>query len=493
MNDISRLQLPVMADAKPRIAEVLSALSFALDLTEGQTPGHSVRSCVIGIRLAQEIGLPLEMQSDLYYALLMKDAGCSTNASKMMQILGADDIAGKHDALSVDWTHIGWESLQYGLTHVKTGRPFLERVRAIFHMAVNRKNDAKILNQMRCDRGASIARRIGLSEAAADAIQSLNEHWNGLGQPRGLRRRQIPMLSRIMNVAQTADVFYGLGGKRNRAGAAKVVESRKGHWFDPDVARAFASLASRDSFWADIENAPAKVAEMEPREDCLNGDEAVIDNICLAFADVIDAKSPFTYRHSTGVAGAAVAIAETLSLSQSEVVMIRRAALLHDIGKLGVSNTILDKPGKLTDDEWLVVREHPYYSYEILRRIGCFSNLSEIAASHHEKLDGSGYFRNLTAEQLSLPARILVVADIYDALAANRPYRDAMPRDVVFQILSNDVPRALDGACVEALKCSTDSASDITAALLRLSSNVETQRVSDQSVDCPYCRIAACA
>ncbi|HZL56347.1 MAG TPA: HD domain-containing phosphohydrolase [Bryobacteraceae bacterium] len=452
-----------------RIAQVLSALSFALDLTEGQPPGHAMRSCIVGMHIAREIGLPLAAQSDLYYALLVKDAGCSTNASKMMQILGSDDIAGKRDAVAMDWTRIGWESVHYALSHVKTGAPFLERARALFSLAVHQKQNAKLLNEMRCERGSSIALKIGLSEAAARAILCLNEHWNGLGQPRGLRGEKIPLLSRIMNLAQTAEIFYRMNGP---AEAVAVARRRDGRWFDPDVVQAFCSLAAREALWNDLENAGARVTALEPREDRLNADDATLDNICMAFADVIDAKSPFTYRHSTGVAGAAVAMAQALSLSPAEVNTIRRAALLHDIGKLGVSNTILDKPGKLTDDEWTTMRMHPDYTHRILQRIPGFSGLSEIAASHHEKLDGSGYFRGMSAEHLSLPARILVVADIYDALSAKRPYRDALPLESVLAIMSKDVPKALDPACFEALRTSSDAAQDIAGSLLRLSSSL---------------------
>jgi len=396
--------------------------------------------------VAQEMGLPIEAQSDLYYALLMKDAGCSTNASTMMQMLGSDDLAGKRDALALDWTRVGWESIQYALSHVKTGAPFLERMRGLFEAVLHQKQNARLLMQMRRERGAGIARGIGLSEGAANAIQCLNEHWNGLGQPQGLRREQIPLLSRIMNMAQLAlaDVFYSRHGNADVAGAIEVVRRRKGRLFDPDVVNAFCSVASRPSLWVDVAQAATRVTALEPREDILPADEATLDNICLAFSDVVDAKSPFTYRHSTGVAAAAVAIAEALSLSKPEITTIRRAALLHDIGKLSVPNTILDKPDKLTNEEWAVVRKHRYYSHEILRRIPGFSGLSEIAASHHEKLDGSDYFRNMSAANLSLPARILVIADIYDALSANRPYRDTLPLEAVLGIIKKEVPRALD-------------------------------------------------
>jgi putative nucleotidyltransferase with HDIG domain len=174
---------------------------------------------------------------------------------------------------------------------------------------------------------------------------------------------------------------------------------------------------------------------------------------------VIDAKSPFTYRHSAGVAQAAVTIAQRIGMDSGTVAMIRRAALLHDVGKLSVPNSILEKPGKLDSHEWDVVKLHPYYTLEILRRVGGFGDIAEVAAAHHEKLDGSGYFRNLTAATLSLPARILVVADIYDALAADRPYRGGLDPDTVFGILRKEAPHALDANCVEALAMSVEPTS----------------------------------
>jgi putative nucleotidyltransferase with HDIG domain len=425
------------------------------------------------MHLAREIALPLEAQSDLYYALLMKDAGCSANASKMMQILGSDDIAGKRGAMTIDWTRMGWESLQFALSHVQPSAPFLDRVRALFALAVNKKRDAQVVNQIRCDRGAHIARRIGLSEASASAIQCLNEHWNGAGMPQGLRGEEIPLLSRIINLAQAVDIFYSAHGAFGPSAAYGMARKRNGRWFDPDLVKAYCSLARRKAVWTDVENAAWRVVEMEPREEHLVADEARIDNICLAFADVIDAKSPFTYLHSTGVAAAAVSIARGLSMSGPEVTLVRRAALLHDIGKLGVSNMILDKPAKLTAEEWDSVAKHPRYSLEILRRVSSFGELSELAGSHHERLDGSGYFRGLDAERLSTSARILAVADVYDALAAKRPYRDAMPLEKVFAIMENDARRALDPACFEALRTSVlvNGASEgwMTEDLLRIS------------------------
>ncbi len=430
--------------------------------------GHSVRTCIIGMRIAAEIGLPIDQQSELYYALLLKDAGCSSNSSRLFHIINADDIRAKGDLKTSDWTRVGWESLHYAITHVGTGMPFLARVQKLLSVAATQQADSKALVQIRCERGASIARKMSFPEPVGQAIFSLDEHWNGGGYPEGLRGGSIPLYSRIMNLAQTLDVFLV---NRGDAAALQAAQHRSGRWFDPDLVRATLSLAKSGQLWKDLDRAEnlEQVIALEPRQlQTIASDEA-IENICLAFAEVIDAKSPFTFRHSNGVAQAAVTIGKQLGMSEDEITFLRRAALLHDIGKLSVPNSILEKPGKLTDAEWDVVKKHPYYTLEILKRIPGLDDMSDVAAAHHEKLDGSGYFRGWSAAQLSTPARILAIADIYDALAATRPYRDAMPLDKVFDIMQKDAPRALDPECLEALMTSKIPVETGTPGLLNLS------------------------
>ncbi|HVW12135.1 MAG TPA: HD domain-containing phosphohydrolase [Bryobacteraceae bacterium] len=458
-----------VAESAPvvRTSELISALSFALDLTEGQAPGHSLRSCILGMRLAAEIGLAAGARSDLYYALLLKDAGCSSNASKLFHIINADEIRAKRDVKDKEWTRLAWESLRYAIDHVATNAPFLERLRTLISVTARRHINSKILVNIRCERGSSIARRMGFSEAVANGIFYLDEHWDGGGYPDGLRGEEIPIISRIMSLAQTLAVFYGGHGAEAAIAAA---HKRSGRWFDPSLVKAAASLHQRKTLWTGLDRPDLmqQAAVLEPREREIVMTDAMLDNICLAFAEVIDAKSPFTYRHSNGVAEAAVGIARNLGMPHGEIAFIRRAALLHDIGKLSVPNTILEKPGPLTTQEWDVVKQHPSYTLEILRRIPGFGDLSDVAAAHHEKLDGSGYFRGWSAEQMNLPARILAVADIYDALAARRPYRDAMPEEAVFEILRRDAPKALDAECVEALAaCRKNSSLEALASAVR--------------------------
>src|ERR1700688_1099574 len=240
-------------EAPPSIllSEIISALSYALDLTEGQPMGHSVRACMIGMRLAQQIGLSADEQADLYYALLLKDAGCSSNASRLFHILNADEIRAKGDVKTTDWTRVGWESLHYALTHVATGMPFLQRMQRLFQVAATQQQDSCTLVKIRCERGAYIAKHLGFSESISAGIYNLDEHWNGRGYPDGLRRDEIPLFSRIANLSQTLDVFFNVHGPE---AALQAAQKRSGRWFDPDLVKAAASLANSGALWDGLDD-----------------------------------------------------------------------------------------------------------------------------------------------------------------------------------------------------------------------------------------------
>jgi putative nucleotidyltransferase with HDIG domain len=180
-------------------------------------------------------------------------------------------------------------------------------------------------------------------------------------------------------------------------------------------------------------------------------DETCLDRVAEAFARVVDAKSPWTFQHSTRVAEIAVGVAQQFGCQPELERDIRRAALLHDIGKLGVSNLILDKPGKPTPEEFDEIRKHPDYTQQILERVGAFRKLADVASAHHERLDGRGYHRRMEGGELPWTARILTVADICEAMSAHRPYRDAMPWEQIHEIMSRDVGSGIDGECFSAL------------------------------------------
>jgi putative nucleotidyltransferase with HDIG domain len=433
-----------------RFSDVVSALSAALDLTEGQPMGHAVRSCILGMRIADEMQLGPQERSDLYYALLLKDAGCSTNAARMHKILGSDDIRAKKEVKFEDWTKPSLSGLRYLMRNVLPGKSWAQRLgKAVVVGLQQKKNNAEVIGA-RCERGAQIARKVGLCEPTAQAIFSLDEHWNGGGYPEHRKGEEISLLARIMNVSQTLEAF---ASQRSPAEAVAVVSQRSGSWFDPEIARIVRTLEKDEQLWekARSENARQYVLEMEPGA-AIPATPRHIDNLCDAFAEIIDTKSPYTYNHSLGVAQASIEIANGLGLAAQTITMVRRAALLHDIGKLSVSNAILEKPGKLTDTEWEVMKMHPVYTRAIVRTISGFEQLAFIAAAHHERLDGKGYPDGLTASHLPLTARILCVADVYQALTEKRPYRESMPAQAVFALMDKDAPSRLDLQCLDVLK-----------------------------------------
>ena len=434
-----------------RMSDLISALSLALDLTEGQPMGHSVKTCVLGMRIANILDLPVEQRSNLYYALLLKDAGCSSNAARMYEIFGGDERMAKKEVKITDWSRITMDGLDYLSRNVMPGKSRLDRVLAIANVAMRRKEQSEELFQLRCERGGQIARKIGFSEDTTEAIYNLDEHWDGKGFPHGRQGREIPLLSRIMNLCQTLEVFAAISGPQD---AFQVIEDRCGTWFDPEIVAACRQLEKDSRFWEMIEaqNVRQHAIDLEPLSVFAYATDAKLDSVCEAFADVIDIKSPYTHEHSRQVTRYALAIGKRIGLGETDLTIVRRAALLHDIGKLSVPNKILDKPGKLTAEEWETVRLHPYYTQRILERISGFSHLAFIASTHHEKLDGTGYYRNLRGTQLPPSSRAIALGDVYDALTAKRPYRDAMPVEKALSIMAKDVPHALDQTCFEALK-----------------------------------------
>ncbi len=418
------------------LADVISALSYALDITEGQPEGHAAKSCLIAMRIAEEIGLPATDLSSLFYGTLIKDSGCSSNAAKVCALFGADDREIKRSFKINDLTN-KVHALGYMVRNVALGRSPLVRAAKVAAL-VCQPSAGKELIQTRCSRGADIAQKFGFPKLAADAIRALDEHWNGGGEPYGLRGEAIPLLGRIACLAQTVEVYFSTYGL---VAAFDVAKERSGKWFDPDLVRALFATRNDTAFWQSLTNRDPRAAlqAWEPEGVRLPVNEQQLDAIAEGFADVIDAKSPWTSRHSHGVADATVGILQVLGYDADEVRYWRRAALLHDIGKLGVSNTILDKPGKLTDDEFTQMKGHVDHTRRILHLVPCFNGFAHMAASHHEKLDGSGYSLGLTAAELSTEARVLCVADIFDALSAKRPYRDRqLSLDEVFAIMARE-------------------------------------------------------
>jgi len=438
-----------MVDSRPTsdrlaLSEVLAALSYALDLTEGQVPGHTARSAFIGMRIGEELRLSDEDRSRLFYALLLKDAGCSSNAAKVCSLFGADDFTLKRELKVTDWPRY-FASARYALRNTAPEAPLLERAGKLVRLGLKGPDEARQLTQIRCERGADIARMIGFPEETALAIRGLDEHWDGNGHPDGVAGADIPLMARIACLAQTVDVFVNASG---RGEALRVARRRSGTWFDPELVRVLESLADDEAFWGELESDELRetLAAHEPPDTVVIADDVWLDRVAEAFARIIDAKSPWTSQHSDRVADIALGIADAFGLDGAELRELRRAALLHDIGKLGVSNLILDKAGPLTDEEFAAMRQHTWHTFTILSLVAPFRVFAPSAAAHHEKLDGSGYHRGLAGEQIDRMARILAVADIFEALSSERPYRKPMQTDEALDCMRRE---AGDKLCAE--------------------------------------------
>ncbi|MGH7610092.1 MAG: HD-GYP domain-containing protein [Candidatus Dormibacteria bacterium] len=430
---------------------VIASLSRALDLAEGEPMGHAIRTCWLGMQIAKWLELRAEERQDLYYALLLKDAGCSANAYSVTRWFQADDITTKASLKTTDWSS-HWRSMLFAIRQTAPAAPITRRMAQLVSLGSRGSGLANELVEVRCSKGAEMVRQLGWAEPAASAVIALDEHWNGSGRPRGLRGEDIPLLARIALLAQTVEIFWRRGGGR---AAETILRQRRGRWFDPTLVDLVLAHAGPADLWAQLGGIshPEHVGNLdpEPRAIPTTGLDDMI-RIGEVFAAVVDAKSPWTTQHSTRTAAIARLIAETMRYSPPEQDRIGLAGLLHDLGKLAVSNAILDKAGALVPEEMEEMQRHTSITYEILAPIWPLDDVAEMAASHHERLDGSGYHRHLRGPEMPYGADILAVADVFEALTSHRPYRRGLDNDQALAVLKEDQGTRLGAEPVAALE-----------------------------------------
>jgi len=431
--------------AEVRLAELVAALSLGVDLGFGQPMEHVLRECLIALRLADQLGLDDTERSTVYYTALLVNVGCHSDAHEQAKWFG-DDIAlrsGKydHDVRSL-------RAAAATMRLVGSGTPPLHRFRVGIELVISGRRDLDGMIARHAAFARALAERLGLALAVQDAVIASYEQWDGRGWPTGLAAEQIPVAARLTHFAEFIEVAHRVGGiEAALALAARQATSQ----FDPalsallhdDPAGILGDLDSAHTWMAVIEAEPALRMTV-------SGDG--FDDALLAIADFVDLKSPYTIGHARAVADIAATTAERLGLPREEQTQLRRAALVHDLGRLGVSNAIWDKPGTLGAGEWERVRMHPYLTEPMLYQSEALATLAAVAVQHRERLDGSGYPRGLAGSSISRPARVLAVVDAYQSMRELRPHRPALSAEEAATELRADVRAGkLDSEAVDAV------------------------------------------
>lgn len=429
-----------------RLAELIASLSLALDLGLGQPLEYFLRSALLAVRLGETLKLPEEDLTNLYYVALLRHAGCTAESHTGAALFG-DDVLFYSWMLFVEQGSPS-EVIRAMTRNVGQGEPLLRRAAMVGRALASMPRKTREVFASHCEVAQGMAERMGLNAAIREALGQMFERWDGRGVPQGIKGEAIAPIARIVLLAADAELFHRLYGAE---GVVVVLRQRAGGAHDPALVTHFCQVASRIlderrdiSMWDEV-----LAAEPGPRPVV---SAAQFDAAASAIGDFVDLKSPYLSSHSAGVGNLAGAAALRCRLPADDVTAVRRAGFVHDLGRIGISSGIWQKPSPLTAEEWERVRLHPYYTERVLNRPQALSGLGALSALHHERLDGSGYHRGLPAGMLSPAARILAAADVYQAMTEPRPYRPALPADGAADQLRREVRAGrLDGEAADAV------------------------------------------
>ena len=412
-----------MADAarSVRVAELTIALSLASDLGTGQPMEHGLRTCWLSLAAAEALGVGPEERSSVYHVALLRFIGCTSDAAATAALAGGDDLAFNAAMAPMLMADSG-TGTRYFLRHLAEDLPVLPRMGRIVR-ALSDPGMAERSLSGHCEVAARLAGRLGLPEPIPLALGHAYERWDGKGYPDGLAGEDVPFAVRVVTVARDVELWSREAGW---ADTLDVLARRRGRGYDPAVVDAF--VEAGPTWLSGVGDDPcAQVLAAEP-EPVLTLHPDQLDRALSALADFADMKSPFFLGHSTGVARLVAAAAGGAGLGDGDAAELGRAALVHDLGVVGVPSGTWDRPGPLSPEQWERVRMHPHLTERILLRCGLLAPLAGIAGRHHERADGSGYHRSISGDQLAIGARLLAAADTYHALTEVRPHRPLDPR-----------------------------------------------------------------
>ncbi len=428
-----------------RLAELVASLSLGVDLGFGQPMEHMLRQCLIALRLAERVGLDEQRRADVYYTALLVGVGCHTDAHEQAKWFG-DDIALKSGKYDYEFRSL--RGAAAGMRRLGSGHAGSHRFRVALEFALSGHKEVADMIAQHAAMTRLLGEHLGLQGEVLDALGAAYETWDGRGWPGELKGAEVPLAARIAQLAEFVEVAYRVGGVEAAKGIAR---DRADSQFDPDLA---------ELICADGEMILHGIDELETWDAVIDAEPALavvlssdrFDAALVAIANFVDLKSPYTLGHSRAVADLTAAAGAELGLSEADLLTLRRAGLVHDFGRLGVSNAIWDKRGPLGAGEWERVRLHPYLTERMLQQSAALAPLGAIAVQHRERIDGSGYPRGLTGAAISRAARILGAADAYQAMREPRPHRPERLADEAAAELRADVRTGrLDGDAAEAV------------------------------------------
>lgn len=429
-----------------RLAELVAALSLGIDLGFDQPMEHVLRQCLIALRLAERVGLDEHQRATVYYTALLLSVGCHADAHEQAKWFG-DDIALKAAKFG-PYEPRSLRMAVSGLRFLGSGHPPLHRFRLGLEFVVSGRREVDEMVAQHAANARALAEQLGLSEDVVEALGAAYERWDGRGWPGELAGENVPIASRIAQLAEVIEVANRVGGPQ---AAAKLARERRGKQFDPALAAVVAHDAELILSGLEAVSSWEAVVDAEPAlAVVLSGDR--FDEALEAIAGFVDLKSPYFLGHARAVADLAADAGGRLGLPTDDLRLLRRAGLVHDLGRLGVSNAILDKRGPLGAGEWERVRLQPYLTERMLRQSPTLAPLGRIAVQHRERSDGSGYPSGLTRAAISHHARLLGAADAYQAMREPRPHREALSADEAAAQLRAEVAAGrFDADVVEAV------------------------------------------
>ena len=428
-----------------RAAEVIGALSLATDLGMGLPFEHGLQSTIFAARLSERLGLDAETRRHAYYACLLFHSGCTTDAE-----LGAEIFGGSMTRHHLPVMYGSQRESMLGVLRALPP-PGSSPPRAALEIARRAPRAARELQPhitAACEVAEMLAQRVGLSVPLSRLFAHVTERWDGHGPLSRASHDEIVLPMRIVHVAQDAAIQRALGGVGR---AAAVVREHAGRALDPEIAAVLGDNAA-EILALDVETSAWREALAAEPAEWLSLEGDAIDRALAAFGDFADLASPYLAGHSAGVAGLAEATARRCHFDDDSVASVRRAASVHDIGRVATPVTVWHRPGPLTPDDWEQVRLHAYHSERVLLRSSSLAPLAPIAGAHHERLDGSGYHRGTSAAGQPPAARLLAAVDAYHAMTEPRPHRKAMPASRAAEFLGEQCRAGcLDADLVTAL------------------------------------------